>query len=221
MPWLNAHTHDPPLAADEVALICLAPRAFGGIPAPHWGAAGVHPWHAADADAALQLDALDTVLAAERCVACGEIGLDRRCPVPLDAQRAVFLRQLTVAADRRLPVILHSVRAHADMLAIFSRRPRGATPVVHGFQGGMESARQLLEHGMMLSFGPVALRADARAADVLRAVPLESFFLETDDAALPAIEMISAAARLRGETPDTINEAMLRNFARVFGREAA
>jgi TatD DNase family protein len=221
MPWLNAHTHDPPRATDEVALICLAPLAFGGMAAPHWGAAGVHPWHAADADTEAQLDALETALAAGRCVACGEIGLDRRCPVPLDRQRAVFLRQLAVADDRGLPVILHSVRAHADLLAIFSRRSRNATPVVHGFQGGAESARQLLDHGMMLSFGPDALRADARAAEVLRALPLERFFLETDDAAVPVVDMMIAAARLRGDSPHTINDAMLRNFARVFGTEAA
>ena len=90
------------------------------------------------------------------------------------------MRQMALAAELGLPVIVHDREAHGDSLAIVKEFPlvRG---VFHCFSGSVEMARELVDLGWMLSFTGVLTYKNARkAVEAAQAVPLDRLMIETD-----------------------------------------
>ena len=114
-------------------------------------------------------------------VAVGEIGLDYHWldACPKERQQEVFARQLELAGELDLPVVVHDREAHADTLALLRKyRPRG---VVHCFSGSWETAREVLRLGMYIGLGGVVTFKNARhPVEVARNIPLDRLLLETD-----------------------------------------
>ncbi len=145
-----------------------------------WAAAGFHPEAAAritDGDFAL----LRGLLADERCVAVGELGLDYHYEdgAPREVQLNMLEHQLSLANELDLPVIFHDRDAHADTLDLLKQyRPKG---VVHCFSGSVEMARDILETGMYIGLGgAVTFKNARRPVEVARYVPEDRLLIETD-----------------------------------------
>jgi TatD DNase family protein len=120
------------------------------------------------------------MLSRRKVQALGEIGLDYHYDFsPRETQLAVFERQLELALELDMPVIIHDREAHADTLRLLKKhRPRG---VVHCYSGSAELARELLKLGLYIGFTGVITFANARkTVDAARAVPLERLLIETD-----------------------------------------
>ncbi len=116
----------------------------------------------------------------KKCVAIGEIGLDYHWDsVPRETQKENFIKQIKIAKNLDLPVIIHSRDAHADTLDIVSEfRPKG---VMHCFSGSAETAKQLVDMGFYIGFGGAATFKNARKAiEVIEQIPLNRLLLETD-----------------------------------------
>lgn len=146
-----------------------------------WFAAGIHPEQAGDAPADYR-EALKELAAHPKCRAIGEIGLDYYWAEnpPRELQQDVLRRQMALAQELSLPVIIHDRDAHADTMAIVREFPR-VTGVFHCFAGSVEMARELLALGWMLSFnGAITFKNARRAPEVVAAVPLERLMIETD-----------------------------------------
>ncbi|MEZ5306902.1 MAG: TatD family hydrolase [Pyrinomonadaceae bacterium] len=149
-----------------------------------YGAVGIHPHDASEYDESVERRLLD-LTRNEKIIAWGEIGLDYHYDhSPRDIQKKVFERQLNVAAETSLPVIIHSRSADDDTIEILRRalgsgNTRGG--IMHCFGGSVEMAQQALDLGMMISF---AGNITFKKADELRAaakvVPLERLLIETD-----------------------------------------
>jgi TatD DNase family protein len=143
---------------------------------------GVHPHDAAvagDEDwRALQ------ALARERgAVAWGECGLDYyRDRAPRDAQQKAFARQIELALELGLPLVVHSREAHQDVLAMLREQDAGRVGgVVHCFSGDWPLARRVLELGFRLGVdGPVTYPKSHALREVCARAPLDSLLLETD-----------------------------------------
>ncbi|MDR1464176.1 MAG: TatD family hydrolase [Oscillospiraceae bacterium] len=149
-----------------------------------FAACGVHPHEAAMASEA-DYAALRELLRAERCVAVGEIGLDYHYDFsPRAVQFDVFRRQLALAAEAALPVVVHDREAHEDTLRLLREfRPQGGAPwgVVHCFSGSLEMAKELLALGLLLGFGgAVTFRNARKPLAVAAEIPLDRLLLETD-----------------------------------------
>ena len=162
------------VASSEAAL-ALASRHPGVIDA----AVGVHPHNAAEMDepAWARLEAL---VADPRTRAVGEIGLDHyRNLSPPEVQREAFARQLSLAARRRLPVLVHHRDSHEAVTEmLLAHEGRG---VLHAFSGDVEMARRLVAAGFAVSFAlPVAFRKAAGPRAVAAALADGDFVLETD-----------------------------------------
>ena len=149
---------------------------------PHvYAAVGIHPENCGgctDDD----LAALRPLTQQPKVVAIGEIGLDyywEENP-PREFQQQVFRRQLALAQELQLPVIVHDREAHADTLFIVREFP-DVTGVFHCFSGSPEMAQELLKLGWYLGFdGPVTYKNARRAPEVAAVTPLDRMLIETD-----------------------------------------
>lgn len=148
---------------------------------PHfYAAAGYHP-HAAKEFTKEGLDEIAALLQRPRVIALGEIGLDYHYGLETAAlQQRMFERQLQLAKELDLPVIIHSREATEDTLAILKRYP-GIRGVIHCFSGSAETAKVLLGIGWYIGFTGVLTFENARKTlEACRAVPPERLLLETD-----------------------------------------
>ena len=149
---------------------------------PHvYAAVGVHP-EDCDGFQDGDLTELRQLLERPKVVAIGEIGLDyywEENP-PREFQQQVFRRQLALARELQLPVIVHDREAHADTLSIVREFP-DVTGVFHCFSGSPEMAQELLKLGWYLGFdGPVTYKNARRAPEVAAVTPLDRMLIETD-----------------------------------------
>jgi TatD DNase family protein len=192
-------------------------------------ALGLHPVYLAqhrDED----LAALAAAIAADRPVAVGEIGLDWYVEeLDRGQQQRLFERQLVIARDADLPVILHVRRAHDAVLSTLKRlRVRGG--VAHAYSGSLEQARQYLALGFRLGFGGMlTFERSTRLRRLARELPLEAIVLETDAPDLTVAshrgernspeylpECLAALAEVRGEAPAAIAAQTTANARAAF-----
>ncbi len=143
---------------------------------------GIHPENAvlAFSEGDGYLERLKALCAEQKVVAIGEIGLDYHYEgYDRDAQIKLFREQTALANSLDLPVIVHCRDAAADCMAVLKElRPRG---VMHCFSGSPETAREVLDLGMYISFtGVITFKNAKKPLEVLKKLPAERLLLETD-----------------------------------------
>ena len=145
-----------------------------------YGTVGFHP-HEAKSMTDEALDEIVSMLGDGKIRAMGEIGLDYYYDLSeRDVQRAAFARQLEIAKELDVPVVIHEREACADMLEILSASGvrRG---VVHCFGGSRETAKILLDMGFYISFtGVITFKNARRAYEVVPYIPSDRIMAETD-----------------------------------------
>ncbi|MDE6666119.1 MAG: TatD family hydrolase [Ruminococcus sp.] len=122
----------------------------------------------------------NAVLSHKKVRAIGEIGLDYHYDgFDREKQIEVFEKQLELAGELKLPVIVHSRDASEDTLNILKKyRPQG---VVHCFSGSAETAKEVVKLGMYIGFtGVLTFKNAKKALRAIEAVPLDRILLETD-----------------------------------------
>ena len=147
-----------------------------------YGAAGVHPNETGELNDNL-MEWLRDITRENKIVAVGEIGLDYHWEEPEpEIQKYWFVRQLTLAREERLPVIIHSRDAARDTLDIIkAERAEETGGVLHCFSYGVDLAREYLQMGFYLGIGGVVTFHNARKLkEVVKYAPLDQLVLETD-----------------------------------------
>jgi TatD DNase family protein len=165
-------------------------------------------------------------------VAIGEIGLDFHYDhSPREAQREAFRRQVRLAREVQLPVIVHTREADEETAALLEDEGAGETGgVIHCFTGGEDLARRALALGFFISFsGILAFPRAEVVQEVARTMPLDRLLVETDAPFLappphrgkrnePAfvVEVARKVAALRGMPLPEVGAAALANFQKLF-----
>lgn len=162
---------------------------------PGWyGAVGIHPWwvdRLAIAPAQVARAVKERVERERsenvgRCVAVGECGLDAIIDTPLKQQIPVFEAQLDAANSVSLPVIVHCVRAHNEVIRALKNTPPKCGGVIHAFAGSREIAETYIELGLSLGVGgTITYERAAKTRSTLAEVPLERLLLESDAPDMP------------------------------------
>ena len=149
---------------------------------PHvYAAVGIHP-EDCDGFQDEDLTELRQLLERPKVVAIGEIGLDYYWEdnPPRAFQQTVFRKQLALAAELDLPVIVHEREAHEDGMAVVKEFPE-VTGVFHCYSGSPEMAQWLVARGWYIGFtGVLTFKNARRAVQTAQAIPLERIVLETD-----------------------------------------
>jgi len=215
-------------------------RQFNGQPGlPRlYASAGIYPHNTPEADQSA-LAKLDGLLAEPEVIACGEIGLDYYHEGAAHRiQQEKLVAQLTIAAARKRPILIHcrgtneSTDAWDDLFPILEAhwRHTGLGGVMHCFGGGWEQARRSLDLGFLVSFaGNLTYPKAQPLRDVATRLALDSVLVETDAPWLapapdrgkrnePAFVARTAAlmAELLAIAPDDLAAATTRNFSRLF-----
>ncbi|MGC8874827.1 MAG: TatD family hydrolase [Chloroflexia bacterium] len=195
-----------------------------------YAAVGIQP-HYAGETGVQELEMLRSLASSPGVVALGEIGLDYyRDRAPRPAQRELFRRQLDLARELGLPVVIHARDALGDLLEELRRAGAGSRGVMHCFSGTPQEARAFLELGLCLSIaGPVTYPRATRLAEVVRLVPRDRLLLETDCPWLPPqrhrgtrnepaylVEIAEQVAALRGEPVEELARATTQNARALF-----
>ena len=185
---------------------------------------GVHPHDAAKATPET-FARLHDLAGHPKVLAIGEIGLDYHYDFsPRDVQRAVFDRQLELAADVRKPIVIHTREAWEDTMARVTALPYGG--IMHCFTGNAAQARQAVALGFHLGFGGVLTFPKAESLrEAARITPEDRLLVETDCPYLapvphrgkrnePAFVVDTARrlAQVRGTTLEAIAACTTRNF---------
>ena len=118
----------------------------------------------------------------EKVVAVGEIGLDYYWDNEShDIQKKWFIRQLELARERNLPVIIHSRDAAEDTLKIMKEHAQGLRGVIHCFSYSKELAKEYVKMGFHIGIGGVVtFKNGKKLKEIAQEIPLERMLLETD-----------------------------------------
>lgn len=197
-----------------------------------YAAVGIHPHDAREATPDM-IEELKLLAQQDKVVAIGEMGLDYyRDHCPHDIQQTAFRRQIALAKEVGLPIIVHDRDAHQDVLRIL--REEGADQVggvLHCFSGDLAMARACIEMGFYISFpGTLTYPKNQALRDVAEALSTDHMLLETDCPYLapqvkrgkrnePAYVRYTAEelARIKGLSVDDIARITSLNAFRLFG----
>jgi len=148
---------------------------------------GLHPWFVEQHQLA-HLRELDEWLAREKPVALGECGLDFfDSRVDQKWQRQLFVEQLQLAVNHRLPVIVHSRKANDDVISLLRRNAQHAG-VIHSFSGSLQQAQQLYDLGFKLGIAAtVGFERAKKLRAVVAAMPDDALLLESDAPDQPGV----------------------------------
>jgi TatD DNase family protein len=175
---LNVGTGDP--RTDDFRRAVAITEKYKNV----YAAIGVHPHDAKLYDDAAEQHLVGLIRSSAKVIAWGEIGLDHYYDhSPRDVQRDVFRRQIDMAAELDLPIIIHSRDADDETVEILtekcSRSFRGG--IMHCFGGTPQMAESLMSLGFLVSFaGNVTFKKADNLRDAARVVPLDRLLVETD-----------------------------------------
>ncbi|MRX72943.1 YchF/TatD family DNA exonuclease [Bacillus lacus] len=147
-----------------------------------YAAVGWHPVDAIDMTEE-DLNWIRELAAHPKVVAIGEMGLDYHWDKsPKDVQAEVFRKQIALAKEVKLPIIIHNRDATGDVVQIL--KEEGAEEVggiMHCFTGSLEVAQECIEMNFYISFGgPVTFKNAKKPKEVAAEIPIEKLLIETD-----------------------------------------
>ena len=197
-----------------------------------YGAVGVHP----DNVGSLNEEAMERMrdlCRREKILAVGEIGLDYYWDKENHETQIYWLeRQLDVAREEKLPVIIHSRDAARDTLETMKRKRAGEIGgVLHCFSYGKEMAREYLDMGFYLGIGGVVtFKNGKKLKEVVEYAPLERLLLETDSPYLAPVPnrgkrnsslnlpyVAEEVARIKQVDTETVVRVTEENARKLFG----
>lgn len=169
----------------------------------------------------------------KKVVAIGEIGLDYHYDyVPEAVQKKWFIKQIDLAKELKLPIVVHDREANIDTYNIIkSKKDENLRGVLHCYSGDVDLARKYVEMGFYISIaGPVTFRSANKLKQVAKEIPLEYLFVETDSPCLtpgPAgrrrneplfVSYVAAViAELKEVSFELVEKQTTKNVKKLFG----
>jgi TatD DNase family protein len=215
--YIDIHVHGGTPAAGIFILESLmaheekTPEDFPGVAYTY----GIHPWFINEKNFIQQLDSVNNKVGNPEIIAIGEAGFDKLRGPSIELQRKVFEGQIALSEDLKKPVVIHCVKAWEELLFVQKKLKPRMPWLVHGFRGNEKLALQLLSKGMYLSIWyDFALRPES--AGLLRTLPKDRFFLETDGADVSIKAIYEKVANDLAVTVEVLKLSILINFNEFF-----
>lgn len=215
--YIDIHTHEgipsdeifivENLMAHEFPLFTNAKRTSYTI--------GLHPWFFGANDYTKALDYVRNFAFHDEIIAIGEAGFDKIKGTETAVQRKVFEEQAEIAESCCKPLVIHCVKAWDELFASHKRLKPTVPWLVHGFHGKPEAAQQLLTRGMFLSVW-YSFALIKYSTDLLRFIPKERLFLESDGAEVDIRDIYYKVSADRGISIEEMKSQIFFNFNSIF-----
>lgn len=199
-----------------------------------YAAVGVHPDSTEDMTEE-DIETLRTLAKEKKVVAIGEIGLDYYWDnSPREIQKKWFLRQLELARQVDLPVIIHSREAAKDTMDVMKEAVKaGNTGVIHCYSYSVPMAKEYVDMGFFIGIGGVLTFKNARVIkEVAAEIPLSSIVLETDSPYLAPVphrgkrnnslylkQVVRQLAEIKQVSEETVEQITLANAKKLYRLE--
>lgn len=198
-------------------------------------AIGIHPSDVESLDIEEVISQLKELYkTSNKIKAIGEIGLDKywvKDEEIITKQKEFFIRQIELANELKLPIIIHDREAHEDTLKILKEHPPLYGGVMHCFSGSVEYLKEILSLGLYIGLdGPVTYKNAIIPKEVAKVVPLDRLLVETDSPYLTPVpyrgkinyphyvkNVIEEICRIRSINSREIENVTCENGKKLFG----
>lgn len=210
--YYNIHTHSFSTNQQVIEIVNQYPKEINSN-LPIYSV-GIHPWYLNEIDFQKELLLIEKHIQSPGFKAVGECGLDKRIDTPLELQKKLCIPQLLLAEKYKKPIILHCVAAYQEIIQLKKQLKLTVPMIIHGFSKNAQVAESLIKNGFYLSFGKYLL-LNADLASVLKTIPPNQLFLETDTIEQSIFEVYAKAEEILGAN---IKQQIEDNYYRVFNQ---
>lgn len=214
MKFYNIHTHRASIENDEIVLRNYYPWELLDTSYKEFSV-GIHPWHYDKSRVDLDWQRMHEVVTSQSCLAIGECGLDNRIALEMEVQEMVFEQHIDFAQQNGKPLIIHCVGAYDRFLSVIKRKQPKTPVVMHGFSKNRQLMQQLIKGGCYISIGKYAM-LNPKLEDVIRQIPIDKLFLETDSSDYKISEIYQKVASILNIEIVTLVNQLEKNFNNVF-----
>lgn len=213
MQFVNIHTH---FAGNDNQIVIINSLPQDDVNENKYYSCGIHPWFIQN-NWDIQQEQLRNKILQKNVIAIGECGLDKLKGADFNLQQEVFIHHIKLANEFNLPLIIHNVKSHQEILNLLFQFKNKQKVIFHGFNNNLRIAHQIIQNACYLSFGTALFNPKSNAVQVLKAIPYEIFFLETDDSTQYSIEEVYAKASEILNIPlQKLKEDLFLRFKEVF-----
>jgi len=193
---------------------------------------GAHPHQADQYSREIEKSIFD-FLKKEKVIAVGEVGLDFHYDfASRENQINTFKRQIAIARELILPLVIHSRNAEIEVLKILGAEKFAQPVVFHCFTGNMPAAEEILKRGYYISIsGIITFKKAIELQEIVKIIPLKQLFSETDspylspeprrgeiNTPLNVIEIVKKIAAIKNVDTAQINSAIFENLLHLLSK---
>mgnify|MGYP000060584584 CR=1 FL=1 len=220
IPFVNIHTHLIDGNPNNLSITDWYTANEAQRKNMHFFSAGIHPWFIDVIHVEKQFQELMEQALKVNCKAIGECGLDKLKGPDLSFQILLFEKQINLAIQLKLPVMVHCVKAFDVLSTIIKKYQNQTIFIIHGFNQNEQIAAQMLKLGACLSFGKALLNVkNEKLKRIFEQTPDEQLFVENDDASCPIVEIYKEAASIKKYELHVMKEIIFANYKKVFKNE--
>lgn len=215
--YLNFHAHRQKPANNEIVIqsLFLQDNLITPKSDKIFFTAGLHPWHANQLSEKEIEDKLVKLIETKSIIAVGEAGLDKLKGPDLQTQEKVFKIHVAVAEKYNLPVIVHSVKAHNEILKLKIDSNSQIPWVLHHYSGSKQLAMDLIDHGFYLSLSYHIDNGNSRLSQYLGELPIDKIFLETDDFNVNIKQLYKVVCEKFKITEQELKKQLIKNLKKL------
>lgn len=215
--YLNFHAHKQEPADDEIVIqsLFLHDNLITPKSDKIFFTSGLHPWHANQLSVKEIEHKLTKLIETKSIIAVGEAGLDKLKGPDLETQERVFKAHIEVAEKYSLPVIVHSVKTHNEILKLKIDLNSNVPWVLHHFNGSKQQALDLIDHGFYLSLSYHIDNGNSRLSQYLGELPIDKIFLETDDFNVDIKNLYKVASKKFNIPDQELRKQLIKNLKKL------
>jgi TatD DNase family protein len=215
--YIDIHTHHTEKDECTFSVINIS-LPSDNVPEKTSFSAGWHPWHINSFELLKIQNNLEEISLNQNVIAFGECGLDRAVNTSIEKQAQVFKFHIDIAKKHKKPMIIHCVKAYSDLLSIFTKESYNGNFVLHNFNANLIQTERFLKFNAFFSFGKHLMKPGSRLIELLKYIPFERIFIETDDSDYSISELYLRAANMLQIPLEEMKKQLKQNFISLLDR---
>jgi TatD DNase family protein len=217
LPFIDVHTHLYRPERGTVTVQNIFPgEGFAAFSGRNFYSVGLHPWHIKTPEENNEwLLQVEDAMEFDHVIFIGECGLDKKVENDFNEQHRIFEAQAFMSEEVNKPLIIHCVKAYNEVIQLYKKLHPQMPWIMHGYNGSLETTKQLVDNNFLFSFGGNLFKSGAKAIDSFKFLPLDCIFFETDEYEGDVEKMYQKGAELKNVPFEKLKEAVWKNFNRI------